>query len=74
MVSAAIVGVYLHLPTSFADPQVPLAVLATQVDPYYFSEGGFGIELLKYYGIPLTPYLTPGTSEDSKLGRYLKLV
>lgn len=71
MVSAAIVGVYLHLPTSFADPQVPLAVLATQVDPYYFSEGGFGIELLKYYGIPLTPYLTPGTSEDSSLADIL---
>ena len=57
----------MYFPDSYAETQVPGFVVATQEDPYYFSEGGFGIGILKYYGIPLTPYLTPGTTENSSL-------
>ncbi len=70
MIGTSIIGT-LYFPASYADTQVPLIVVATQADPYYFSEGGFGIGVLKYYGIPLTPYLTPGTTEDSSLADIL---
>lgn len=66
-ISAAIVSTYLHYQSGYAETQSPILALATQADPYYFSEGGFGIRILKYHGIPLTPYLTPGTTEDSSL-------
>ena len=48
--------------------QVPGAVLAVETDPDYFSEGGLGIGILKFFDRPLTPYLVPGqTTEDSSL-------
>ena len=65
--SVTIICIYLYLPDIYAETQVPGFVVATQDDPYYFSEGGFGIGILKYYGIPLTPYLTPETNENSSL-------
>ena len=71
VLTIALVCIYLHFPTSYGQTQVPTIVAATQADPYYFSEGGFGIGILKYYGIPLTPYLTPGTTEDSLLSDIL---
>jgi hypothetical protein len=71
VIAVMLTGVYLHFTTSYAETQVPTIVTAIQADPYYFSEGGFGIGILKYYGIPLTPYLTPGTSEDSSLADIL---
>ena len=53
---------------AFADsPRISGMIDVVQADPYYFSEGGFGISVLKFYGIPLTPYLTPGTTEESAL-------
>ena len=52
----------------FAEEQVPGAVLAVESDPYYFSEGGFGIGVLKFFDRPMTPYLVPGkTTEQSSL-------
>ena len=70
-ISITIICIYLCFPNSYAETQVPAIVVATQEDPYYFSDGGFGIGILKYYGIPLTPYLTPGTNEDSSLADIL---
>ena len=52
-------------------PRIGGIMDAVQADPYYFSEGGFGISVLKFYGIPLTPYLTPGTTEESSLADIL---
>jgi len=53
---------------AFADsPRLSGIIDVVKADPYYFSEGGFGIRVLKFYGIPLTPYLTPGTTEESTL-------
>ena len=52
-------------------PRLSGIIDVVQADPYYFSEGGFGISVLKFYGIPLTPYLTPGTTEESTLSDIL---
>ena len=57
---------------AFADsPRLSGIIDVVQADPYYFYEGGFGISVLKFYGIPLTPYLTPGTTEESALAYIL---
>ena len=57
---------------AFADsPRLSGIIDVVQADPYYFYEGGFGISVLKFYGIPLTPYLTPGTTEESALADIL---
>ena len=48
--------------------QVPAAVLSVETNPHYFSEGGLGIGILKFFDRPLTPYLVPGqTTEESSL-------
>jgi len=52
----------------FADDQVPGMVVAVEGDPYYFSEGGFGFQILKYFNRSLEPYLVSGeTTEQSSL-------
>ena len=57
----------------FAEEQVPGAVLAVETDPYYFSDGGLGIGILKFFDRPMTPYLVPGkTTEDSSLQEIYK--
>lgn len=43
-------------------PALPTAVAA---DPFYWGEGGFGLDVLKGFGMPLDPYLTPGVTADS---------
>ena len=48
---------------AFAE-QVPASVVAVEGDPYYFSEGGFGIKILKYFDRSLDPYLVPGVTTD----------
>jgi hypothetical protein len=45
-------------------PPSPL-VMAIQNNPYYFSEDNFGLETLRFFNAPLTPYLTPGVTEKS---------
>lgn len=51
----------------FAD-QVPGSVYAVEADPFYFSEGDFGIEILRYFDRSLEPYLVPGvTTEESSI-------
>ena len=46
-----------------AAPALPTAV---QVSPFYWSEDGFGIDILNSYELPLDPYLIPGeTTKDS---------
>ena len=49
---------------AFADvaPALPTAVSA---DPFYWAEGGYGIDILRSFEMPLDPYLTPGISADS---------
>lgn len=52
----------------FAETEYPGIVVAVLADPYYFSEGDFGIGILKYYNAPLDPYLVPGvTTSNSSL-------
>jgi len=52
-----------------AEEQIPGSVMIVQVDPYYFSEGDLGLKMLKFFQIPLTPYIVPGkTTEQSSLG------
>jgi len=56
------------IPTVFADEQVPAAVIFVEGDPFYFSEGDFGIKILKFFERPLTPYLVTGeTTEQSSI-------
>ena len=63
---------YLILPIFFATvlvssafaEQVPASVVAVEGDPYYFSEGDFGIKILKYFERSLEPYLVPGVTTD----------
>jgi len=58
--------------SAFADEQVPGMVASVTGDPYYFSEGGFGITILKFYERPLDPYLIPGeTTEQSSMEEIL---
>ncbi|GBL41754.1 hypothetical protein EMGBD3_11220 [Nitrosarchaeum sp.] len=48
----------------FAEEQVPIGVHLVESNPYYFSEGGLGIEILKYFDRPLNPYLVHGKTTD----------
>ncbi len=50
-----------------ADEQLPGIVVAVEGDPSYFSEGGFGVGILKFFERPLDPYLISGetTAESS---------
>ncbi len=43
-------------------PALPTAV---RLNPFYWSEGGFGIDILRSFNLPIDPYLTPGVSENS---------
>ena len=50
----------------FAEEQVPGMVTIVEADPFYFSEGGLGPSILKYFERPLDPYLVSGlTNEQS---------
>ena len=71
VISGALTCIFINFPSSYAETQAPTIVMATQADPYYFSQGGFGIGVLKYYGFPLTPYLTPETNENSSFADIL---
>jgi len=52
---------------AFAE-QVPASVVAVEGDPFYFSEDGFGIKILKYFDRSLEPYLVSGiTTEQSSI-------
>lgn len=66
-----IIGLVLAISSGsivFAEEQVPGSVMIVQVDPYYFSEGDLGLKILKFFEMPLTPYLVPGkTTEQSSL-------
>jgi hypothetical protein len=56
------------IPTIYADDQVPASVIFVEGDPFYFSEGDFGLKILKFFERPLTPYLIPGkTTEQSSI-------
>ena len=58
--------------SAFADDQVPGIVTAVEGDPFYFSEGGFGIGILKFFERPLDPYLVSGeTTEESSIEEIL---
>ena len=37
----------IFVTSAFADDQVPGMVASVEGDPYYFSDGGFGISILK---------------------------
>ena len=52
----------------FAEEQVPGSILLVETDPYYFSEGDFGLKFLKFFQRSLSPYLIPGkTTEQSTI-------
>ncbi|NOQ44610.1 MAG: hypothetical protein GQ471_02985, partial [Nitrosopumilus sp.] len=44
--------------------QYPGIVVAVEADPYYWSENGFGLEIVEEYGAP-NPYLTSGVTDSS---------
>ncbi len=51
-----------------AEEQVPGSILMVETDPYYFSEGDFGLKFLKFFQRSLSPYLVPGkTTEQSTI-------
>ncbi len=52
---------------ALAEEQLPGVVIAVEGDPSYFSEGGFGIGILKFFERSLDPYLVSGktTAESS---------
>ena len=43
----------------------PLLPSLVDENPYYFSQDNFGIDLLRVFKAPLTPYLTPGVTDKS---------
>ncbi|MCE9616788.1 MAG: hypothetical protein K8Q88_00270, partial [Nitrosarchaeum sp.] len=52
----------------FAEEQMPGSILMVESDPYYFSEGDFGLKFLKFFQRPLSPYLISGkTTEQSTI-------
>jgi len=56
-----------------AEEQIPGAVLVVETDPYYFSEGDFGIKILKFFQRSMEPYLVPGkTTEQSTIDEISK--
>jgi len=57
-------SVFLFSENIYAE-QAPGLVTLVNHDPYYFGENNFGIDLLRYYDFPLTPYLTSGVTKDS---------
>jgi len=58
----------IFVTSAFADEQVPASVIFVEGDPYYFSEGDFGIKILKFFDRPLSPYLVSGkTTEQSSI-------
>ncbi|HMK32702.1 MAG TPA: hypothetical protein VK431_03655, partial [Nitrosopumilaceae archaeon] len=65
------VAIIILIPVAYAESQNTVIVAGVQADPYYFSEGGFGIDIFKYYNIPLTPYLTPQTTSNSSTAEIL---
>jgi hypothetical protein len=44
--------------------QYPGIVVAIEADPYYWSDNGFGLEVVEEYGAP-NPYLTSGVTDSS---------
>jgi len=62
--SVFLVLLTMAISESFADEQVPASVVAVEGDPYYFSEGDFGIKILKYFDRSLEPYLVSGITTD----------
>lgn len=70
LVGSVLIAFLIHV--AHAETQVPGIVVGVLGDPYYFSEGGFGIGILQFYHIPLTPYLTPQTTSNSSIGEILK--
>ena len=59
-----VASVFLFSENIYADSAPGLVTLVNQ-NPYYFAEDGIGLDLLRVYGFPLTPYLTSGVTEDS---------
>ena len=54
--------------SAFAEEQLPATVIAVEAEPYYFSEDGLGVGILKYFERPLDPYLVSGkTTEQSSI-------
>jgi len=58
------IGIIPFLPDSFGEEQVPGIVLVVEGDPFYFSEGGLGPSILKYFERPLDPYLVSGVTDE----------
>ena len=50
--------------SAFAESKPALAT-AVSANPFYWSEGGFGIDVLRSFQVSLDPYLTPGVTADS---------
>ena len=44
---------------------IPALVAAVKASPFYWSEDGFGIDVLRSFERPIDSYLTPGVSEQS---------
>ena len=57
-------SVFLFSENIYAEQAPGLVTLVNQ-DPYYFGEDNIGLNLLRYYDFPLTPYLTSGVTADS---------
>lgn len=57
-------SVFLFSENIYAESTPGLVTLVNN-DPYYFGENNFGIDILRYYDFPLTPYLTSGVTKDS---------
>ncbi|NDF29586.1 MAG: hypothetical protein EB150_05180 [Nitrososphaeria archaeon] len=67
IVLIGLIGIFVSSGFASAE-QPPLSAIIVQSDPYYFSEGGLGLKLLKFLDVPLTPYLVPGkTTQNSTL-------
>lgn len=60
-------SLFLFSPNIYAEGSDVIPPLAAAVNgsPFYWSEGGLGINILKNYGLPIDVYLTSGVSEDS---------
>jgi len=69
-------AVFVFSIDSFADESedesIPASAYVAYMNPYYFSDFGFGVYSLDYLGVSKKPYLTEGLNDDSDLDEIVR--
>jgi len=71
-----LVTVFVFSIDSFADASeeesIPASAYVAYINPYYFSDFGFGVYSLDYLGVSKKPYLTEGLDDNSDLDEIVR--